>query len=193
MILLKKVIEGKEIYEPISKEEALKMETKDDLIFTDQNEKNEFFGETKNSEESNKEDNDSFSYFKNVFNKKNKKINMIYSMLPFMNEEDLHEIVNGILNNQEEYKGLNVISILPFLSEDDCDVLFIKEINDKKNKFNLTSFLPFVSEECLSNFVDEYTNGMHQDIDILDNLYPFLSSNDIKKLFKYISKRTFND
>ena len=42
MILKKTIIDGKEIYEPINYEEALEYQNKDELIFTSDDEKEEF-------------------------------------------------------------------------------------------------------------------------------------------------------
>ena len=42
MILKKTIIDGKEIYEPINYEEALEYQNKDELVFTSDDEKEEF-------------------------------------------------------------------------------------------------------------------------------------------------------
>ena len=106
-------------------------------------------------------------------------------MLPFMDKEDLHELVNDILNGSEEYKDIPLKAIFPFLSKEDCDSLFLKSIEDPDSNINICSLAPFVSEEALSSFVDKYIEGEYQDVNI-DILYPFLKSSDIKKLFKYV-------
>ena len=76
---------------------------------------------------------------------------------------------------------------MPFLDEKDCDALFLKIAldADKKYEHSLVSLAPFVSEECLSKLVDKFVSGELQDVD-MDGLYPFLSSKDVKRLFKYI-------
>lgn len=119
--------------------------------------------------------------------KKTDKKNKLVQILPFLDDDDIHEIVEDILSDPDKYDGLNLCAIMPFLSENDCDALFLKIAldNDKKYTHSLTSLAPFVSEECLTKLVDKYIDGELQDVD-MDELYPFLSSKDVKRLFKYI-------
>lgn len=108
-------------------------------------------------------------------------------ILPFLDDEDVHEIVEDILSDPTKYDGLNLSCVMPFLDENDCDALFLKIAldADKKYEHSLVSLAPFVSEECLSKLVDKFVSGELQDVD-MDGLYPFLSSKDVKRLFKYI-------
>ena len=132
--------------------------------------------------------------FDNLFGeKKNTKVNKLVAALPFMNKEDLHELAEKIINNSEEYKGLSLLAIMPFLETRDCDVLFMKfVIGEKQYDYPLASLAPFVSKECLSKLVDEYVNGEYQDVE-MSTLYPFLDSKDVKKVFNYILSKTEND
>lgn len=125
--------------------------------------------------------------FLDVDDKKPDKKNMLVQILPFLDDDDIHEIVEDILSDPDKYDGLNLCAIMPFLSENDCDALFLKIAldNDKKYTHSLTSLAPFVSEKCLTKLVDKYVEGELQDVD-MDGLYPFLSSKDVKRLFKYI-------
>ena len=113
------------------------------------------------------------------------KTKKLVSMLPFMDDEDIHEVVIGILENKEEYKDLDLVSIMPFLSTEDCDALFKKALEE--NWTIVVNIVPFVSSKALSIFVDEYINGNYQNIDI-ESLYPFIDSKDIKKLFQHFMK-----
>lgn len=287
MILKKTIIDGKEIYEPINYEEALEYQKKDELVFTSDDEKEEF--EEKIEEQEAKveleikkeelyskidemmcwfdgiEDHDKLSLkdrlveikneleeyqhlsvddlddrldavedeldeieddinneldkidssdikikvkgknvklgqdYGDVFTKafeyafgkkKNSKADELLAALPFMNKEDIHELVTEIINDSEQYKSLNLVEIFPFLSVNDCDALFMKFImDDNKYTTSLVAILPFVSASCLSRFVDEYVNGKYQNIE-MSALYPFLNSKDVKRVFNYIlSKR----
>ena len=205
---------GNEIYIKISFDDALK-EEKSVLVFSSEDEEEEYdeaLEEDEEEKEEVKEDlHDAFKNIKNIFNskeveetlnstsdilnnvfsfssnskKEKTKSQKIISMLPFMDKEDLHELVNDILNGSEEYKDIPLQAIFPFLSEEDCDSLFLKSIEDPNSNINICSLAPFVSEEALSSFVDKYIEGEYQDVNI-DILYPFLKSSDIKKLFKYV-------
>ena len=190
-MILKRIVDenGNDIYIKVSFDDALKEEkeeVKEDLHDVFNNVKNIF-----NSKEVEETLNSTSDILNNVFSfssnskKEKTKTQKIISMLPFMDKEDLHELVNDILNGSEEYKDIPLQAIFPFLSEKDCDSLFLKALEDPNSNINICSLAPFVSEEALSSFVDKYIEGEYQDVNI-DILYPFLKSSDIKKLFKYV-------
>ncbi len=118
----------------------------------------------------------------------------LMQIIPFLDDDDIHEIVEDILNNPDKYDGLNLCAIMPFLSESDCNALFMRIALDesKKHGCSLASLAPFVSEECLSKLVDKYIAGELEDVN-MDQLYPFLSSKDVKRLFKYIVSQNRKD
>lgn len=242
MILKKTIQNEKTVYAPITFEEAIKdRDEKDDLIFTDDDEKKNFDdilaqiekAESQATNESEKndqsasvdgddedgddEDDDDTvlswdtvksalkqagqfakkgihvvdaslgNLFSGLSGEKSKKANKLMQILPFLDDEDVHEIVEDILSDPTKYDGLNLSCVMPFLDEKDCDALFLKIAldADKKYEHSLVSLAPFVSEECLSKLVDKFVSGELQDVD-MDGLYPFLSSKDVKRLFKYI-------
>lgn len=116
----------------------------------------------------------------------------IVKMMPFMDKKDIHEVVLNIIDGKEEYKNINLVTILPLLTTDDCDLLFINAVERKLKNRTIRAMAPFVSEECLSKFTDEYVKGNYQYVDI-NCLYPFMNSNDIKKIFQYIVKKDKRD
>lgn len=125
---------------------------------------------------------------------KSKNSSKLMQIIPFLDDDDVREIVEDILNNPEKYDGLNLCAIMPFLSESDCDALFLKIALDpsKKYKHSLAALAPFVSEECLSKLVDKYIAGELEDVN-MDQFYPFLSSKDVKRLFKHIVSQNKKD
>lgn len=117
--------------------------------------------------------------------KENKKNGFdISEILPYLDDAQLHEIVLSIVNDAEnsEYKNLDLEELLPFLNEKDTDLLFVEGISNHNSKIKPVDLAPFVSENALTVFVDEYLKGNYQDVDI-DDLYPFMKSSDIKRLF----------
>lgn len=110
----------------------------------------------------------------------------LIAALPFMDKNDLLELVNDILNGDEQYKDINLVTVIPFLDTSDCDALFMKFVKEE-NKYNtpLVTVAPFVSKKCLSELVDEYVNGNYQHVE-MSTLYPFLDGKDVKKVFNYI-------
>ena len=246
MILIKKIVDGKEVFESISKEDAMKLEDKKDLLFTSEDEEEDFYDELEDLNDELEDLNDeledlkeelddidededingekikesirnisnkaqdiskrigksvndamkdlgncmknigkSISSYKDVTFKGNSKANKLLSVLPFLDSEDIHELVQDLLNGEESLKDINVVSFLPFLSSNDCDALFIRSLEDGNNKYKPEDIAPFVSKECLSTVVDKYLNGEIKDFKV-ERLYPYLSSSDIKKVFKKI-------
>jgi hypothetical protein len=84
--------------------------------------------------------------------------------------------------SKAEFKNVNVVAIMPFLEEEDCDKIFLKKLQD--NDDVTIELINFVSEECLSYLVDAYINGKFPNLNV-DKLYPFLDGDDVKKLFYF--------
>ena len=119
-----------------------------------------------------------------TFKNNDKVTNKLVKILPFMDEEDIHELVEHIMNDDEGYKDLPLVTVFPFLETKDCDRIFLKTIENKKV---IASLAPFVSSETLDKLVDEYIAGKVQ-VDNIDVLYPFLSKESIKKVFNHLMK-----
>lgn len=216
MIMKKVTIDGKEVYEVISKEEAKeRMKKNEKLVFTDEDEEDELEDEIDEEEEKEEEEdededdeeknktstfnysdkinkviNDAFNSIGNInVNIRSKKSNSLASLVPFMSKEDLHELTEKILNDDQSLGDVNVYCLLPFLSRSDCDLLLMKAIKGETTNYKFTAIAPFVSKECLSVVVDEIISGKIPYKNI-DGLYPFMNSKDVKRLFNYIiSKR----
>ena len=202
MILRRSNNNGADVYEEISLEEAIKLNKKE-IIFTDEEDKeayeevlkaqkkerkdplDQFVEGMENfGEKINKVVNDAFKGFSNSrYNEKTRKIKKI---LPFLDEEDLKEIVEAILAKDEKYEFLPLDILFPYLNEEDCDRLFLMALDDEdmKNKIDIQKLVPFVSEECMDKFVDLYVQGKYKNINI-DELYPFMNNKSIKKIFSY--------
>ena len=105
-------------------------------------------------------------------------------LLPYMSPKEAHKVCEKLLENDETLKNLEISTIMPFLSAEDCDKVFVKCIEIKKD-CDLTTAVPYVSIGCLSRVVDDYIDGKYPDLDI-DSLYPFLGDEEIKKIFYHI-------
>lgn len=202
MILRRSNNNGTDVYEEISLEEAIKLNKKE-IIFTDEEDKeayeevlkaqkkerkdplDQFVEGMENfGEKINKVVNDAFKGFSNSrYNEKTRKIKKI---LPFLDEEDLKEIVEAILAKDEKYEFLPLDILFPYLNEEDCDRLFLMALDDvdMKNKIDIQKLVPFVSEECMDKFVDLYVQGKYKNVNI-DELYPYMNNKSIKKIFSY--------
>ena len=192
MILKKVDINGQVSYVPISEEEA-KNCLDEDLIYINQEEKteekpksNKLVDVEKILQDVETQVSGIGTIIKNkvgVFNKENKgKKSSLIAALPFMDKEELLDLANKVINKEET--RIPLVTILPFVDEKDCDELFIKLI-DKQEESDVTYFAPFISEELLDKVVDEYVNGKYQHLN-MSALYPFMSSESVKKVFNYI-------
>lgn len=208
MILRKKIVDGKEVFEQVSFDDAVKIDFAE-LVFTDQDEKRDFLKNVNKKDENEdlKEDLDDddekrsdsfgFDFNFNEFGEKffgfssktseNSKVSKLIGVLPFLDKEDIRKIVDRIIENSEEYRDLNLISVMPFLPKEDADRLFVEFIleGENDNQKHLYSIAPFISTEALSKFVDRYLEGNYQDVNV-DGLYPFMNKKDVKRVFEYI-------
>ena len=105
-------------------------------------------------------------------------------LLPYMNKEDAHELCEKILASPCMFQKINVAEIMPFVTQEDCDALFLNSIKNS-SECDIAKAVPFVSHECLSHVVDGYVAGEYPELDV-DSLYPFLEDAEIKKIFYHI-------
>ena len=202
MILRRSNNNGTDVYEEISLEEAIKLNKKE-IIFTDEEDKEAYEEVLKAQKKDRKDPLDQFvEGMENFGEKINKVVNeackgfsnsrysektrKIKKILPFLDEEDLKEIVDAILAKDEKYEFLPLDILFPYLNEEDCDRLFLMALDDvdMKNKIDIQKLVPFVSEECMDKFVDLYVQGKYKNVNI-DELYPFMNNKSIKKIFSY--------
>lgn len=129
--------------------------------------------------------------FSKVFvypNKKNsEKGKNLIALLPFMDKEDIHDIVLSIINKNGDYENFDISILMPFVSSDDAILLFDYAL-ENECKCNLAQLAAFVSADKLEKVVDLYIEGKITDIKI-ETLYPFLNTSSIKKLFEYYKSK----
>lgn len=121
-----------------------------------------------------------------------KKADKLAKMFPYMKEEEIHEIAEGVINGDDAFKDVELESLLPFMSEADCRLLFEKSLaaNDETPGTDdiYLQCVPFVGEEALGKLVDRYVEGSYHDIK-MDDIYPYLASKDVKRIFYYEMKK----
>lgn len=103
-------------------------------------------------------------------------------LLPYMDAESVHEICEKLLASDETLKNLDVAAVLPFFSVSDCDALFLQCVLAGNKNYEMEKVAPYVSRECLTKIVDNYLAGKCRKLDI-DTLYPYLPSEEIKRIF----------
>lgn len=198
-MILKKVIDNeKEIYVPISFEEAIEINDKSQLVFSSEEEEDkydDYFEELEDEEDEDEDDNsvidldNLFSKFKTNSNGKAKNVNKNFvSLLPFLSVEDLRKIVDEYISGDSRYSDEEIVCSYPFLEDEELDRLFKSYLEKEDSNAMIATIIPFVSSETLNGFVDEFIEGKYQNINI-KALYPFMSKEAISKLFAYFSNR----
>ena len=122
------------------------------------------------------------------FKSYNEKTARLAKILPFMEDEDVQNLIRNMLDGNESFKDIDVRVIFPYLDEDDCDAIFIKSLEDGNFDYSMKDIVPFVSEKALSKVVDLYLEGKFTDKEI-EKLYQYLSSEDIKRIFEHMMKK----
>ena len=112
----------------------------------------------------------------------------VLKMMPYMDEADIHEVLTELMSDSDTIRELDVQAMLPFLTREDCDALFLIAIEAGNKKLVPAEIVPFVSRECLTAVVDGYIDGKYAGVDI-DSFYPYLSSADIKRIFYHTVSR----
>lgn len=135
----------------------------------------------------------------------------LFKLLPFLEDEELEELANKIINSEtNEFKGVRIGNLLPFLDEDfigqlaklcvqegksyheflpfldddDVDDILLKVAVEHPLRHEFYSLLPFASSDALSKLLDLILKK-ESEVDV-NKIYPFLDEDDISKLFKII-------
>jgi len=103
----------------------------------------------------------------------------VYKYLPFMDEEDLTELVEKI--KQKEVTEIPLYKVFPFLKKETLDDLVDYMIDEQDNN-NLTKSLPFIGKSTLNKIKDAIDQGKLEDFDDA-RLLPFMDASSIKDLF----------
>ena len=79
------------------------------------------------------------------------------SMIPFIDEEELHELCQKVsLSPIGEYQGVTMSSLLPFVEEEDVDQMMLAALSQGKT---IDSFYPFAGEKGLHDVADRFIAG----------------------------------
>ena len=105
-------------------------------------------------------------------------------MLPFLEDEDLNELVEKILSG--EVKGIKLMMLYPFLEKESINKLVDQLIKDNKSK-EIVRALPFISKSKINEIYDAIQagtiTGLNEDL-----LMPFLGKSKIKEMFNKLVK-----
>ena len=100
-------------------------------------------------------------------------------LLPYMDDKSIAKIYQSV--KEGKCTDIDVDSMLPYLSEEIIDDEFEKAIQEGEN---YKKYLPYTSEGSLHKYAEVYIRGESSVIDI-DVAFPYMSNQDIKKIFQY--------
>jgi hypothetical protein len=104
----------------------------------------------------------------------------IKSMIPFLDEDELHQLAQKVAESPDgNYQGVTYGNLLPFLDEEDVDLLMISAYSKGQD---VRRFYPFASDDGLSKLVDEILKNPNSSLP-LKGLLPFLEDGDSRKIF----------
>lgn len=99
-------------------------------------------------------------------------------MIPFLEEGELHQLAMKVAQAPEgNYQGVTLKDLLPFLEEEDVDALMLGAIQRGED---ISSCLPFASEEGLSKLIDSFLQGAP--LKNPKRYLPFLEEEDVSKI-----------
>ncbi len=102
-------------------------------------------------------------------------------MLPFLGTEEIDLIAKKVLESEaEEWKGFRLNDLFPFMSTAVIDKMFLETVESGKD---YGRFLPFISGRVMHEIVEDVIAGKREMN--LDAMYPFMSDEDMKKVFYY--------
>ena len=105
-------------------------------------------------------------------------------MLPFMDKDELRQQAEEIINGDEKAGTVSLISMLPFMDEDDIDDLIV-DIYHKIGKFRV--ILPFASEDGAARLAWDMIE--RENPAKLVEVLPFMDDDDVDKLFVAMAER----
>lgn len=111
------------------------------------------------------------------------------NLLPFMDNEDLKELVQKIKSN--EVKGVKLVHLYPFLDREDIDDLVDVVLKEGKSR-DLYSALPFISKKKLNEIYERIQAGELEGFKE-EALLPFLGKDKIKELVDRVIKQNVDE
>lgn len=113
----------------------------------------------------------------------------LMSILPFLDSEDLTELIEKIKN--KEVEGVKFSHLYPFLNKKEVDELVDILVADGKSR-DIYSALPFMSRDRLNKLYTEVKDGKLEGFSE-EALLPFLGKDKIKEMVQDIIKNNKED
>jgi hypothetical protein len=101
------------------------------------------------------------------------------STIPFLDDEELMELAQKIDQSpDDQYQGVSLSRLCPFMDEDDLGKIFLERLTLKRP---VDFILPFLNDDIFSKAADKFAAG--EDIDFpVKRALPFMDEDDIEKI-----------
>ena len=106
----------------------------------------------------------------------------ILKLLPFLDEASIKELAQSIIKGEIKTETLNVAAILPFLEDDDVELILMHAI-EHHLEINPMAVIPFASEATLDRLVEKIQADELKGVD-LESIAPFLNEKQIRAMFQ---------
>ncbi len=111
----------------------------------------------------------------------------ITRMLPFLEKEELAELLESLIKGELKEENVSMAALLPFLESDQIAHLFERAVAGEV-KLRPVAILPFMDERDYDAIIDKLIETDVETIS-LDEMLPFLTEAQIKKVFRlYLEK-----
>ncbi len=106
----------------------------------------------------------------------------VIKMLPFLETEDLDELVEQIVKKEITNEHITIYAIIPFLENRQVDKLFECSL---KGEIDVcpAGFLPFVEDEKIKDIAQRIDKGEITTLS-METLMPFMDNGTIREFFK---------
>ncbi len=110
----------------------------------------------------------------------------LIKLLPFMAKDEVKEVAEKIISDDATLRTISLSLVMPYFEREYCNMIFKRCIELERDNLDIPELMQYVDSSVLSEIVDEYLEGKHPKLAI-DELYPFLPDEDIKRIFYHIS------
>jgi len=103
-------------------------------------------------------------------------------MLPFLDKEELSELLDSLIKGELKEENIRISALLPFLEKEQISHLFERAVAGEAN-IRPAAILPFLDEDDYEGIIDSLVENEPETLS-LEELLPFLSEANIKKVFR---------
>ena len=115
-------------------------------------------------------------------------VSSLVALAPFLEEETL----STLLNKHEITDSDDLVAFAPFLDEDELAGIVMKSV-DKGGECNIKALSPFLSEECLEEYVMKVISSPSFSFSSIEGVLPHLDSPVVGSIFSALLEKGMKD